>query len=220
VRGARAGIGWLRIPIRGGQVDIRIDVPKGSYVKAKTINGPIEARDVDGRVSFHSANGKIEVRGSPYEASLETMSSDIEFRGEGSRVDARTVNGRIELSGVSGEVVANSISGSIEVRGDVIERADLRALAGDIELEATLAPGARVNCKSYSGDITLVVPKETSARFDVQTFSGKIRNDLGPRSVSSWRGGPGQRFDFETGDGDGRVTIETFSGTVRIRARD
>ena len=195
-------------------------MPKGSYVKAKTINGPIEARDVEGRVSFHSANGKIEVRGSPYEASLETMSSDIEFRGEGSRADARTVNGRIELSGVSGEVVANSISGSIEVRGDVIERADLRALAGDIELEATLAPGARVNCKSYSGDITLVVPKETSARFDVQTFSGKIRNDLGPRSVSSWRGGPGQRFDFETGDGDGRVTIETFSGTVRIRVRD
>ena len=70
VRASRIGIGWLRIPIRGGNVDLRIDVPKGSYVKAKTINGPIEARDVEGRVSFHAANGKIEVHGSPYEASL------------------------------------------------------------------------------------------------------------------------------------------------------
>ena len=220
VRGRRAGIGLLKFRFQGGETDLRIDVPKGSDIKAKTINGPIEARDVEGSISFHAANGKIEVRGAPREASLETMNSDIDFRGEGSRVDARTLNGRIDLRGVSGEVVAHAISGSIHVRGDVVERAELRSLSGSVDLEAALAPGARVNCKSYSGDISLVVPKITSAKFDVQTFSGRIRNELGPRSVSSWRGGPGQRLDFEAGDGDGSVTIDTFSGKVRIRTRN
>jgi len=220
VRGTRPGIGWLRVPIPGGDVDLKIDVPKKSDIKARTINGPIEARDVEGRVSLHAANGKIDVRGAPYEAQLETLNADIDFRGKNSRVDARTVNGSIELRGVTEEVSANTMNGSIEVRGDVIERADLRALAGSIELETALAPGARVNCKTYSGDITLEVPESTSARFDIQSFSGRIENDLGPSSISSWRGGPGQRLDFASGDGDGRVTIDTFSGSVEIRTRD
>lgn len=220
VRATGVGIGWLRLPIRTGDVDLRIDLPKGSYITAKTINGPIEARDVEGRISFKAANGEIVVRGAPSEAILETMNSGIKFRGKGSRVDARTVNGTIDLRGVSGEVVANAISGSIHVQGDVLERADLRSLTGSVELETALAPGARISCKSYSGSISLTVPEDTSAKFDIQTFSGRIRNDLGPRSVSHWRGGPGQRLDFEAGDGDGHVTIDTFSGSVRIRTRD
>ena len=220
VRGARPGIGWLRIPIPASGVDLEIDVPKKSDIRARTINGPIEVRGVDGRVSLHAANGKIEVRGAPIEAHLETVNADIDFEGKGSRVDARTVNGRIELQGVTEEVVANTMSGSIEVEGDVVERADLRALAGSIELQTALAPGARVNCKTYSGDITLEVPANTSARFDLQSFSGRIENDLESSSLSSWRGGPGQRLDFQSGDGDGRVTIDTFSGRVEIQTRD
>ncbi|MCH8328175.1 MAG: hypothetical protein IID15_06585, partial [Candidatus Marinimicrobia bacterium] len=140
-----------------GDVDLRIDLPKGSYITAKTINGPIEARDVEGRISFKAANGEIEVRGAPSEAILETMNSGIKFRGKGSRVDARTVNGTIDLRGVSGEVVANAISGSIHVQGDVLERADLRSLTGSVELETALAPGARISCKSYSGSTATVM---------------------------------------------------------------
>ncbi|MCP4037494.1 MAG: DUF4097 domain-containing protein [bacterium] len=220
VRGTRPGIGWLRIPILGPGVDVEIDVPRKAEIRASTVTGTITAEDVEGRLSLHAANGKIEVQGAPEEAQLETMNADIEFEGRDSRVDARTVNGRIELSGVADEVVANTINGSIEVEGGVIERADLRALAGSIELVATLAPGARINCKTYSGSVSLEVPEKTSARFDVQSFSGRVENELDSSSVTSWRGGPGQRLDFTAGEGDGRVTIESFSGRVEIRTRD
>ncbi len=219
VRGSRGG-GWLPIPISGRQIDLRIDVPKRSYVRAKTINGSIEAKGVEGRISFHAANGEIEVEGAASEAYLETVTGDIEFEGKASRVEARTVNGEIELSGVGGEVVASAMNGSIEVRGDVIERADLRALSGSIDFEAELAPGARINCKTISGDITLGLPTGTSAVFDVQSFSGRVRNEFGALNISSSRGGRSQRLEFEAGDGDGRVTIDTFSGSVRIRTRD
>jgi len=217
---AMSSHGWSPFSRASAEVKLRIDVPRGAYVNARTVNGPIRAKDVEGRISFHAANGKIEVRGAPREAQLETINSGIDFEGEGSRVDARTVNGKIELEGVAGEVLATTVSGSIEVEGGVLERADLRTLSGSIELEARLAPGARVLTKSYSGSIRLELPEDTSARFEIQTFSGEIRNEF----VTSWgesrRAGAGQRFDFEVGGGDGRVTIDTFSGSVRIRTRD
>jgi DUF4097 and DUF4098 domain-containing protein YvlB len=220
IRGSRAGVGWLPFPISGVEVDLRIDVPKGAEIQAKTINGPIRAKDVEGRLSLHAANGEIDVRGEPVEAHLETVNAGIEFRGKQSRVDARTVNGTIDLRGVSEEVVATTMNGSIRVRGDVIERADLRTLAGSIDLEAELAPGARIYGKSYSGSITLTLPEDTSAQFDVQSFSGGIRNELGSSGAASSRGSPGKRLDFEAGEGEGRVTIDTFSGSVRIRTSD
>jgi DUF4097 and DUF4098 domain-containing protein YvlB len=220
IRGTRAGVGWLPFPISGVDVDLRIDVPKGSHIRAKTINGPIRVRDIEGRLSLHAANGKIDVKGEPIEAHLETVNASIDFKGKDSRVDARTVNGRIDLRGVKGEVVASTMNGSIRVRGDVVDRVDLRTLAGSIDLEVELAPGARAHAKSYNGSITFTLPEDTSARFDVQSFSGSIRNELGAGGSSSSRGRPGQRVDFEAGDGDGLVTIDTFSGSVRIRTRD
>ena len=223
VRGGR-GRGWLPIAISGDEIDVRIDVPKKSHVRAKTINGSIEAKGVEGRISFHAANGEIEVEGAPAEAYLETVTGDIDFEGKGEgragRVEARTVNGDIELSGVGGEVVASAMNGSIEVLGDAIERADLRTLSGSIDLEARLAPGARVNCKTISGDVELELPTDTSAVFEIQSFSGRVQNEFGALNLSSSRAGAGQRLEFEAGDGDGRVGIETFSGSVLIRAHD
>lgn len=220
IRAALDGARWLPFATAGAEVDLRIDVPKGAHVEAKTLNGPIRARDVEGRVFLHAANGEIDVRGTPEEARLETLNSGIEFRGECPSVDARTMNGRIDLRGVRGEVVASTMNGSVRVRGGAVERADLRTLSGSIELEASLQPGARVFGKTYSGAITLELPEDTSARFDIQTFSGSIRNDFGSRERAARRRTAGERLDVEVGGGDGRVTLETFSGSVRLRARD
>ena len=220
IRGAQAGVDWLPFPVSGGNVDLRIDVPRGAHIEAKTINGPIRAKDVEGRIAFQAANGEIDVRGKPLEAQLETVNARIEFRGECARMDARTVNGRIDLRGVHGEVVATTMNGSIQVRAEKLDRVDLRTLAGSIELEGELLPGARVFGKTYSGSIALRLPEDTSADFDVQSFSGSIRNDLGPAGDSKKHRRPGQRLEFEAGDGDGRVILETFSGSVRIRADD
>jgi hypothetical protein len=51
-------------------------------------------------------------------------------------------------------------------------------------------------------------------------FSGELRAELGSGYTASQRGGPGRRLNFEAGDGSARVSIETFSGSVRIEARD
>ena len=108
------------------------------------------------------------------------------------------------------------------MEGDEIERAELRTMAGEIELDSSLAKGARVEVKSYSGAVRLRLPESTSARFDVQSFSGGIRSEFvssladDASGSGSWPHGPGHRRSFVVGDGDARIEIESFSGGVEI----
>jgi DUF4097 and DUF4098 domain-containing protein YvlB len=212
-------------------VEVQIELPRKSRISARTINGGIRAEGVTGEIEFHAANGAIEVKGAPEEAYLETMNAAIKFEGERSEVVAKTLNGEIELKGVSGEVQANTVSGKIRVEGEEIERAELRTMAGEIELETSLAKGARVNAKSFSGPVRLRLPGATSARFDVQSWSGGLHSDFASRLTSDddddeghgrgrWGHHAGQPLSFVVGDGDARISIESFSGGVRIESAD
>jgi hypothetical protein len=209
--------GWLG---GAGEVDLRIELPEGSRVRAKSINGSIDVKGVRGSVTAHATNGDIEVEGAPREATLETLSSNIQLKGRAGRVAARSVSGSIQLEGVSEEVEATTMSGSIQVEAGTLRRVDLRTLSGSIELEASLAKDARVHLETHSGSLQLTLPRATSAHFDVQTFSGGIDNEFEVRSRSRQLGGIGRRLDFQVGDGDAQITIKSFSGGVDIEAED
>jgi hypothetical protein len=210
-------------------VEVEIELPRQSRITARTINGAIEASDVAGELDLHAANGAIEVEGAPREAYLETMNAPIKFSGQRSAVVAKTLNGAIELEGVSGEVEAQTVSGRIRVEGEELQRAELRTMAGEIELSTSLAKGARVSARSFSGPVKLVLPEGTSARFDVQSFSGAIESEFSSRLAGDEPGhghgfgphGPGGRpLSFVVGDGDARISIESFSGGVKIEEAD
>ena len=64
----------------------------------------------------------------------------------------------------------------------------------------------------------MAVPASTSARFRVETFSGSIKSEFGSAARSD-EYGPGMELDTTVGDGDAQVRIESFSGTVKIRAQ-
>jgi hypothetical protein len=213
----RGRLGW---GAPGEGVDIDLYVPTQSRIKAMAVNGDIRSEGVDGTLDFHAANGQIEVRGSPREVRLETLNSSIKVEGDARQVDARTLNGSIELRGVGGEVTVSTMSGSIKVEGDALDRVDLKTLSGSIELVGRLAERARARLKTFSGSIKVEIPSETSARFDVESFSGSIQNEFKTTTTreQDWRGG--QRLEFTADDGDGRVSIESFSGAVEIKARD
>jgi DUF4097 and DUF4098 domain-containing protein YvlB len=220
----------LRAPSAGwkpwanpAEVHVEIELPRQSRISARAINGKIEARDVAGELNLHAANGEIEVEGAPREAYLETMNAPIKFEGERSAVVAKTLNGAIELEGVSGDVEAQTVSGKIRVEGEDIERAELRTMAGEIELATSLAKGARISVRSFSGPVKLSLPADTSARFDVQSYSGGIESEFSSRLTGDESGhgfghhGPGGRpLSFVVGDGDARISIESFSGGVKI----
>jgi DUF4097 and DUF4098 domain-containing protein YvlB len=213
--------GWL--PWTGGMdVELKLELPRKSRITARTRNGKIKAEGVEGELVLHTANGEIEVKGAPREAYLETMNAGIKFEGAQSEVVAKTLSGEIELEGVTGAVEASTLSGGIRVEGDAIEHAELRTMAGEIELDSSLAKGARIQAKTYSGQVRLRLPEDTSARFDVQSFSGGLHSDFSSRlsddenDHGGWHRGPGRRLSFVIGDGDARISIESFSGGVKI----
>lgn len=200
-------------------IDIHVTVPIGSRIQVKTTSGAIQVKGVDGTLDLRSGNGEIDVQGNPTEARLETINAGIEFEGKDSDVDARTVNGSIDLRGVAGEVFATAISGSIQVEAGVVDRVELKTLSGSIDLSARFSQDVRAHLKTFNGSIQLELPSDTSARFDIESFSGGIQNELSATSTNTG-GGRGRRLEFTTGDGDGRVTIESFSGSIEIREKD
>jgi hypothetical protein len=216
VRSPGRRFGWIPWTARRGSIDLKIDLPKGSRVTARTFHGPILASDVTGTVDFYTADGQIEVVGAPREAWLETINAGIELKGRETRVEARTVNGSIDLQGVAEEVRASTISGSIDVEGDLVHRIELETFSGSIELAVALDRQASVRVKSMNGDLKLELPADTSARFKINTFNGTIENELAATSESSRHHGPGNELRFEAGEGSGRVRLETFNGNVEI----
>ena len=59
---------------------------------------------------------------------------------------------------------------------------------------------------------------ELDADFYIETYSGSIKNDIGPEARRSSEYGPGRELRFTSGGGGARVSIESFSGSVKLRA--
>jgi len=64
--------------------------------------------------------------------------------------------------------------------------------------------------------VVLRLPADVSATFDVSTFSGGIENGLGAGEIRKNPLLPAKNLSFSSGSGDARVSIDAFSGHVRI----
>ena len=69
-----------------------------------------------------------------------------------------------------------------------------------------------------SGDVQLQLPAATSGDLHASSFSGDLRSDFG--SPTRPEHGPGSSLDVHLGDGGGKISVETFSGDLRIRKQD
>ena len=73
------------------------------------------------------------------------------------------------------------------------------------------------NIESMSGSVTLLVPASVSADFDISTFSGSIDNDIGPSAERTSKFTPEKELSFSTGGGGATISIESFSGSIKIK---
>jgi Putative adhesin len=98
------------------QVDFTVEVPATAILRARTVNGSIEAQGLAGPVEANSTNGNVRVEG-------------------GERVVARTTNGSIDILSAGG-AEATTTNGQI--------RARLGSLAGDGPLDFSTTNGSIV----------------------------------------------------------------------------
>lgn len=207
------------LPRNGGRktsADLQIQVPSGSEVGVETVSADQRVSGVSGALDLESVSGEVVAEGQPKALNAETVSGKIDFRGESVRVDVESVSGDIGLAGVSGEVSASSVSGDVTVDADTVDRARFETVSGDLSFAGSLGGQARLNAESHSGRVVLNLPGGTSAEFEVETYSGSLSSDFGGGAGAG--DGPGKSWSFSTGS-DGRISVETFSGDVKLRQR-
>ena len=121
------------------KVQFTVRVPAGVTFTGRTVNGGIEARDIDGRVALNTVNGDVQISTSSY-ASVKTVNGSITARlGRADWQDVlemKTVNGSITLhlpGSVATDVNAKTVSGQILSDFPItIREAGRRSLRGSI----------------------------------------------------------------------------------------
>lgn len=211
--------GRRHVGSRDYESHLEIWVPVGSHLSVETVSAAIEVTALTGPVELESVSGSIKAAGGSQEADLATVSGSITFSGSQTPISAESVSGSVHLEGVADQVEVSTVSGNIEVISDALTQCEMETVSGRIDLEGDLAARGRLEIEAHSSNITVALPANVSASFEIETFSGNIENDFGPEAESTGRYTPGKRLEFSTGGGDARVSIDSFSGTVRVKRR-
>lgn len=195
-----------------GDANLEIHVPEKSAVNIETVSADIDVSKVKGKLELQSVSGSIEVTDEPAELEAQSVSGSVTVAVNTSEVSAEDVSGSIEITGSIKRIEAATVSGSIEIMTENTERIEVESVSGSIEYSGDLAKNGTYSFDSFSGTTELILPGDTDADIDFETFSGNVDNDFNGN-------GGGKSRSFTIGSGGAKVSVETFSGTLRIQKK-
>jgi DUF4097 and DUF4098 domain-containing protein YvlB len=148
---------------------------------------------------------------------VETVSAPIIVTGMTARVKLESVSGKLQVEESPREVKLSTVSGEIVIEdGTELQVAEVNSVSGSIEASLSFRSGGSFSFETVSGPIILRLPAGINADFNVSTFSGSITNDFGEKPTRKSTYLPAQELEFTAGSGGARVTINAFSGPVKI----
>ena len=206
---------------RLGETKFIVSVPTGTRVIANTMSGDITLAGTRGEVEASTMQGAIDVTEASDRVELGNASGDITVKQVSGTVRLRALSGEIDVRQATGDVEVETVSGDIVMMGVTSRFLRAESTSGDVEFDGSVDPAGRYEFRSHSGDVRIDMAGTVSAAVDVETYSGTIESDFpitlqpGERSTRSQP----QRYDFTIGDGRARMSIESFSGDIRIVKR-
>lgn len=199
------------VTVSGQPAEVRAGSTSGDLVIDVTTNG---------RVTAETTSGDVEVRGSVRQSvNAESVSGDVHVAARTPEVRAESVSGDLRLTGATARVSASTVSGDAVITGSGIEYGSFETVSGNMRYTGDISPNGALDLQSHSGNVELTLPGNVSADFEVQSFSGSIQSDFGGEVERTSRYGPGRQLRFTTGRNGGRVSVQTFSGTVKLQRR-
>jgi DUF4097 and DUF4098 domain-containing protein YvlB len=213
--------GWLNFGSETsmGSSTLDVRVPKGASLDVDVVSAPMNIDGIDGgTIKVNTVSGKARINARSPSIDADAVSGSIELAGNADKVDLQTVSGDILAPNVGAEASLQTVSGRIRVSGGPWRKLTLSTVSGDVQLAGGLAPNGSFNVDSMSGDVQVQVPSNLSAIIKASTFSGDLRSDFG--TVKKVEHGPGSDLETTAGAGGAKMTIETFSGDLRIRRQD
>ena len=195
---------------------IRIEDMGSEDIDAQSVSGTIEIDRCDGEIAAESVSGTVSIAHAVEEVSVQTVSGGISVAGNPTNVEAETVSGSVVIDGVAESVEVESVSGSIRISGAALEECVAKTVSGSVRYTGGLVEDGEIDIHSMSGPITVRLSHPVDGEYRLSSFSGKIRLDLGEGVQLTGGRGPGSRLNFEYGDGDAEITVESFSGSITV----
>ena len=203
---------------RTGPTDLVVMVPVRADLDVESVAANVHVSGVaSSELSINSVSGDVVAAAAPRKADVETVSGNATLTLNSADVSANTVSGDIVLCGrLNGDIDVETVSGRIEVNvnGERIRDLSASTVSGSAEIATALAPGGEISLESVSGDLLLRLPRDTSAQVSGESFSGTLK---ATGVTIEKRRGPGSSFSTTYGNGNGRVSVETFSGGADVR---
>lgn len=213
--------GWLNW---GGDHDMSdttldINVPRAASVKVNVVSATLSIDGINGGdIAVNSVSGRVRIDAQTPMLSVVSVSGNVAFSGKAQQAKLQTVSGDILAPSLGQSVDLQTVSGHIQAAGGPWQQLSLSTVSGDVQLAGGLASGGHMSVDSMSGDVQLQFPSSLSSSLHATTFSGDLRSDFGtPKQPEH---GPGSTLDTVAGSGSGKISIETFSGDLRIRKQD
>lgn len=211
-------LGWFSwgADTRMGDTVLDIKVPNTAEMKIAVVSAEVTLTGVGGPLlSVDSVSGKLHLDSTAKAVEIDTVSGNIDLAGSAQHTHLGSVSGNIRTHGLGGQIRIETVSGDIDAQNGPYHEVKAGTVSGNIDLRGPPDKQAQVDVQSMSGDVHLYLPADMSARLRASSFSGRIRSDFG--AVKEKDHGPGSSLDAISGDGDGQVKIESFSGDIEVR---
>ena len=200
-----------------GSAYLTIKMPATADLEVETVSADITVDGVTGEISLESVSGQIEVSGESGSLEAVSVSGNVRATSTSGRSELGSVSGNVIVGHATGRLDAEVVSGDIEIEAGLLDSLVAESVSGRIFCAAQPTESGRFNLETMSGTVELVVASDVDADFGIETYSGSIRSDLGPEPVRTDRYGPGKELRFRSGAGGARISVESFSGSVRLR---
>ncbi len=199
--------------------NLTIRVPTGASLSVETVSASISVAGVTGELDLDTVSGNVKITTRPSALDIETVSGNISVESAPAESDISSVSGLIEIQAAGGSIDVENVSGKIMIHGGVIKDGDLESVSGDITCHAIPGPEGSLDIETMNGTITLVIDSGLVASFDLSTFSGSIENQIGPEPRRTSKFTPGKELYFNTGTGGPSISLESFSGSIKLITR-
>lgn len=184
-----------------------------------TVNGDVEIESVSGRINLDTVNGDIRSQNLSGKIRIETVNGDIKDDNSQGEMRFEAVNGDLESATNADDIRIETVNGDVDITAKIIKNLDITTVGGEVEVEMqALTKGAHIQAESVNGDVILRLPKSLSAEVEIAAHAGgKIKNGISSHKVNKAKYGPSSSLEFQLGDGDVEIEIDTVNGRVELK---